>query len=213
VADTDHQQEHERRERQYRIDRITARYEAEYRAGRSPRLEDYLRRYPAFSTELIEFAFYFHSVTVDLPEPDAHPAAELSLAARAAQRRIRAQRVPAIESLVKQGLAAGYRPPQLAAAIGLSTDLLGKLEARAIAVATIPRTLVQRLASVLQVAPEAIAAYLRGTAPAQAAAFYYAEQAPAQQQESFLEAVQASKLSPERKQEWMAIIRQEVPDA
>ena len=38
-----------------------------------------------------------------------------------------------IASLVKQGILVGYAPPQLAEAVGLTPDLLGRLEARAIA--------------------------------------------------------------------------------
>ncbi|MGZ3637911.1 MAG: hypothetical protein ACXVCX_08755, partial [Ktedonobacterales bacterium] len=86
-------------------------------------------------------------------------------------------------------------------------DVLAKLEARVIAVATIPPTLVNRLATTLQVMPEVIATYLGATHPGQVGAFYYADQQPTQQQESFLDAVQASMLSPERKQEWAAIVK------
>jgi hypothetical protein len=100
----------------------------------------------------------------------------------------------------------GYSPRRLAEAVGLTTDLLGKLEARVIAVATIPPTLVGRLANMLQVAPEAVAAYLGAANPGQSGAFYYADQPPTQQQEYFLEAIQASELSPPLKREWAEIV-------
>lgn len=201
------------RERQYEIDRITAQYAAEFRAGRAPQIEDYVRRYPQYTRELLEFALYFHTVGVDAAEPDEAPAAELSPAAQRALARIRERRAPAanvaIEGLVKQGAQAGYSPRRLAEAIGLTTDLLGKLEARAIAIATIPPTLIGRLADTLRVTPSAIAAYLGATGPGHAGAFYYADQPPAQQQESFLDAVQASALPPERKSEWAEIVRED----
>ncbi|MGZ3715932.1 MAG: hypothetical protein ACXVA4_10975, partial [Ktedonobacterales bacterium] len=114
--------------------------------------------------------------------------------------------VQPIEGLVKQGAKAGYSARKLAEAVGLTIDVLAKLEARVIAVATIPPTLVTRLATTLQVLPDAVAAYLGATRPGQAGAFYYADQQPTQQQESFLDAVQASMLSPERKQEWATIV-------
>lgn len=88
-------------------------------------------------------------------------------------------------------------------------DLLAKLEAHAIAATTIPRTLIGRLADTLKVAPDVIAAYLAAAGPAQAGAFYYADQPPTRQQESFLDAVQASTLSPERKREWADVMRRD----
>ena len=44
VADQNHTRR--QRERQYEIDQITFQYADEYRAGRAPRIEDYVRRYP-----------------------------------------------------------------------------------------------------------------------------------------------------------------------
>jgi Helix-turn-helix domain len=213
VANNDETQRAQRRsqrERQYEIDRITDQYVVEFRAGRSPRIEDYVQRYPQYTRELLEFALYFHTVGFDAPEPDEGPAAALSPASQKVLARIREQRPaaapPPIEGLVKQGIAVGYTPRKLAEAVGLTPDLLAKLEARAIAVATIPPTLVRRLADTLKVAPEAVAAFFGAAQPGQAGAFYYADQPPAQQQESFLDAVQASALSPERKREWADIV-------
>lgn len=198
-------------ERQYEIDRITAQYADDYRSGLAPRIETYLERYPQYASELLEFAVYFHTIGFDAEALDVSPAPELSPAAQRAMQQIRAaSATPAaqsIEGLVKQGAKAGYTAQKLAEAVGLTIDVLAKLEARVIAVATIPPTLVTRLATRLQTAPETIAAYLGATRPSQAGAFYYADQQPTQQQESFLDAIQASMLSPERKHEWVAIVQ------
>jgi hypothetical protein len=199
---------------QFALDRITARYEAEYRAGRAPRLEEYLRRYPDFARELTAFAFYFHTLAVDLPEPGTAPAEQRSPAAEKALARIRIQLAPPLPGLFQQGLAAGHTPPSLAELLGLSWDVLAKLEARAIRASSIPRLLIQRMADTLGVMPESITAYLTGATHVQASAFYYADQAPIQQQEAFLEAIHSSPaLSPERKQQWARIVEQEVRDA
>ena len=202
----------EERRRQRELDRITAEYADEFAAGRAPRLEDYVRRYPQYAVELADFVLYFHSVSRHLPEPDAVPAPALSPAARAALARIRepapASAAAPIESLVKQGLARGYAPPKLAAAVGITSGLLGKLEGKAIAAQTIPRTLIQRFANTLAIAPEAIAAYFERTTPAHQAQFY-SEQAPAQRQEAFLDAVGASELDAEAKRAWAEIARRD----
>lgn len=216
MADIDEAQRAQRRrqrERQYEIDRITAQYVDEVRTGRSPQIDDYVQRYPQYTRELLEFAVYYHTVGHDAVEPEEVPAAELSPAALKAVAQIRERRAAVSASrfggLVKQGMQIGYPPPKLAEAVGLSTDLLAKLEAHAISATTIPRTLIRRLADTLKVAPDVIAAYLAAAGAAQASAFYYADQQPTQQQESFLDAVQASTLSAERKQEWAEVVRQD----
>lgn len=199
-------------ESQYEFDRITAQYADEYRAGRGPRIEEYVQRHPQYAQRLLEFAVYFHTVGVDAEIVEAPPEAALSPAAQRVISRIREQHAAAsavpVEGLVKQAAGVGYSPRQLAEAVGLTIELLGKLEARAIAVATIPSTLITRLAGALKVAPDAVSAYLGGGL-AQAGGFYYADQAPAQQQQSFIDAVQASALSPERKQEWVKIMQED----
>jgi hypothetical protein len=204
-------------ERQYEIDRITAQYADDYRSGRAPRMEEYVQRYPHYTRELLEFAVYFHTVGFDAAELDDVPAANLSPAAHKALAQIRMRRASAssqpLEGLVKQGATIGYSPRKLADAVGLTTDLLGKLEARVIAVATIPPTLVRRLANALKVAPEAVAAYLGAARPGDALAFYYADQPPTQQQDFFLDAVQTSSLPQELKQEWADIVRQDAGGA
>lgn len=208
-----HDDTEQRAQRQEEIDRITAEYADAFRAGRAPKIEDFVQRYPEYAAELLAFAVDFRTIGFDLPDPDAVPDAQPSPAAQQVLARIRAD-IPvgplsAIEALVKQGDTMGLSPLALAEAVGLSPDLLGKLEAHAIAAATIPRALVQRLAQTLLVAPETIAAFLGTMHPAQAGAFFYAEQAPAQQQESFLDAVRASALSAERQREWTEIVAAE----
>jgi hypothetical protein len=204
------------RERQYQLDRITYHYVEEYRAGRTPSIEDYIQQYPEFAAELVEFALYFHTVGSSLPDADASPATELSRAAQRVLAHLREQHTAAsarvegattaIEGLVSQGAKVGQSAQQLAGTVGLSIDVLAKLEAHAITASTIPRTLILRLANALQVAPETVAAFFGLTPSAQAGVFYYADQPPAQQQQSFLDAVQASTLSPDRKLEWATIV-------
>lgn len=202
--------------RQYEIDRITSRYEDEYRAGKSPKIAEYIERYPQFAQELAEFALFFHTVGSDQPEPNPTAASQLSPAAQAARSRIHEQVNPATSppllGIIKQGRQAGYMAPKLAEMVGLSLDILAKLDAHAIIGASIPRTLIQRLADTLHVTPEAVASYLGHPQAAQAGAFFYADQAPQQRQESFLNAVQNSAaLSSEQKQAWREIAEQEKP--
>ena len=211
------------RERQYEIDSITFQYAEEYRQGRHPRIQDYVSRYPQYASELLDYALYFPTVGFDSPALEEPAELTLSPAAEKALARIRersaayaqapAAAVAPIESLFARGMALKAPPPQLAEAVGLTFDVLAKIEARAITVSSIPRTLVQRLATALKTAPEAIAAYISGAPAGQASGFYYADQAPSQQQESFLDAVQASALNPDQKREWADIVKNESDDS
>lgn len=202
-------------ERQYEIDQITARYEDEQRAGKSPKIADYIRRYPQFAKELAEFALFFHTMGSDQPEPGP-PAPKPSAAAQAARARIHEQvhlsTSPPLEGIIKQGRLAGYMAPKLAEMVGLSLDILAKLDAHAITGTSIPQTLIGRLADTLRVAQESVAAYLGSPQAASRGAFFYASQAPQQRQESFLDAVQNSAaLSAELKREWAEITRRDHP--
>src|SRR5712691_5160055 len=49
------------------VQRITAQYVEEVRAGHRPNIGDYLARYPHYANEIIDFVSYFHAVEVDLP--------------------------------------------------------------------------------------------------------------------------------------------------
>ncbi|GEM_PF-876743 len=211
--------------------RLTARYTDEYQAGSNPKIEEYIQRYPQYTAELLDFAFYFHTVAAQMPlaEMALPPAVAPSPAAQRARAQVRADLglvastpatapatqatsadAPALESLATRAFALRLSPPRLAQQVGISNDLLGRLDARTIQPQTIPPTLLQRFAGALQVTVEAIAAYFG--APAQASVHYYAEKAPeAQQQEPFLDAVDASNMSPDAKREWAEIAARELP--
>ena len=60
-------------QRQYELDHISAQYEDEYHAGKSPKIAEYIQRYPQFAKELIEFAFFFHTIGAEEEEPDLAP--------------------------------------------------------------------------------------------------------------------------------------------
>lgn len=215
------------RQRQFALDAITARYVEEYQAGKHPRLEDYTRQYPQYAQDIAEFIMYYHAIAEDLAAPAAVPAMELSAGAERALARIRGQgdrhiaasrvaesepgALAPVDHIIARGVARGFTPPQLAAAVGISPDILTKLDAKVITATTIPRTLVERLAQALAVAPAAIASYL-GMPAQTAGSFFYAERPPDQErQQPFIEAVQTSRaLDDARKREWAEIVRHEV---
>jgi len=119
---------------------------------------------------------------------------------------LRAER---LQGLVQAGLAAGYAPADLAAALAISTDILAKLEAGAIAGETLPAVLLAQLAEVLQVEPALVAAYLER--PLADSPFRCGPGARLPlEKESFHTAIRESpRLSPAQKQAWLALVEAE----
>jgi hypothetical protein len=200
-------------DQQYEIDRLTAQYVEDYQAGRSPRVEDYIQRYPQYAAELIDFVLYYHTVVETLPDPEPQPSAALSPEAQSVLARIHetlsSSAASPITSLTERARELGLQPRQLAADLGISTGVLGMLNARAIIAQSLPRTLIDRLAQSLRVAPDAILAFFNLTGAAQAGGFFFADRPPDQRQDTFVDAVLQSNMTDEQKREWSEIVSRE----
>src|SRR5215470_12465238 len=122
--------------------RITAQYVAELRAGRQPRLGDYLARYPQYAEAISEFVAYYHAVEADLPgealgeqgQPLAAALPQLSdnsrIALKRAWERISPRELaPGDVNTTLQAVAnrQGLSIVQLASNVGLSGDIIEKL--------------------------------------------------------------------------------------
>ncbi|HEV2235422.1 MAG TPA: hypothetical protein VGR57_02065 [Ktedonobacterales bacterium] len=210
------------RERQYELDAITMEYALAWDEGRSPRVDEFARRYPRFAREIAEFALYYATIgqndgEVPPAEPDLTPAAASALSQIAARFAPPAKTPPTtapapLDGLTRQGQRLGVPAPQLARRVGLSPDVLAKLESHAIKARTVPEALVQRLAQTLNVTPKAVSAYLSGSLAGPEPAPPRAGRPRGPRQESFLEAVHASALTPREKAEWIRIAAGEAPD-
>jgi hypothetical protein len=213
------------REQEEAVQRITARYVAELRAGHHPRLSDYLSRYPQFADAITDFVTYYHATEANIPE-EIGVISPLSQATRAAldeawKRVLRPESVAnnVITSLQKAANNAGKSFSQLAAEIGLSLDILKKLEQHIIDAATIPYEVVHRLARVLQQPLAAVEMYLglaeseqlaRGVAEAPAPYRVGEQSITTIQTQSFQEAIeQSTQLSNEQKGAWRSILEKE----
>jgi len=213
------------REQEEAVQRITARYVAELRAGRHPRLSDYLYRYPQYADAITNFVSYYHAMEADIPE-GLDSISPLSQATRAAldeawKRLLHSEIVASnvITSLQKAANNVGKSFSQLTVEIGLSMDVLSKLERHIIDAATIPYEVCHRLASALQQPLTAVERYLGLATPerlaqgiAEAPASYRVDEQPGTdiQTQSFQEAVeQSTRLSNEQKVAWRNILVQE----
>lgn len=138
--------------REEAVMRITAQFVAEQEAGQRPRLEEYARRYPQYVDEITDFVTYYYAVETGLPA-DTASMPSLSPSSRAALDRAweRVGALPVTEASALSALARRQRCSlsQLASALDLSVDIVEQLARRQLDPATLPRELLQRLASVL----------------------------------------------------------------
>ena len=208
------------REQEEAVLRITARYVEEVQAGHQPNVSDYLARYPQYAGEIADFVAYYQAIEVDVPyEANMMPALseKFHIAIDSAWERIVQAESGSTTKLTtllitesKQRLTLS----RLAKKIGLTVDIVTKLEQRKIKASSIPRELLNRLAEVLQHPLSAIQAYfesLREPASnqhqvAEAQSVYQMEE----QSQSFRKAIEESvQLSGEKKRAWIEILKQE----
>ncbi len=213
------------KEQEEALQRITARYVAELRAGHYPRLSEYLSRYPQYADAITDFVTYYHAAEANIPE-EGYIISPLSQTTRAAldeawERLLRSEGTGnnTLDSLQKAANSAGKTFSQLAVEIGLSRDILRKLEQHLIDAATIPYEVYHRLASALQLPLVVVERYLGLAKPgqltrgiAEAPASYHVNKQPktSLQIQSFQEAVeQSANLSNEQKVAWRSILVKE----
>lgn len=204
------------------VQRLTARYISELRAGHHPRLSDYLSRYPQNAIVIADFVTYYHAIEVGDPE-EVEIIAPLSQASRTAldeawKRVLNAGLVDynALNSLQTAANKINKTFLQLAIEMGLSQDILKKLDQHSIDATTIPQELCHRLAKALQQPLAAVEMFLglvkqkqltQGVA--ESPTTYHIEDQPVLDMHviSFQEAIEQSKnLSNEQKVVWHSIL-------
>jgi transcriptional regulator with XRE-family HTH domain len=166
-----------------------------------------LRRYPQHAAALIDLALARAGEDA-APAPDAAQVAATAAIARRALAAVAA--APAL-GLAERANRAGLSLRQLASRVGLSSDILFKIDRRVVRPETVPAALVRDLAAALDCTATALRAGLTG-GPVTAGALYHAKQAPQVGQQTFAEAVAASvALAPAARQRWLEAAA--VPDA
>lgn len=202
------EQAHERE-----IMRITAEFIAEQEAGRKPRLEEYVRRYPQYVDEIADFVTYYYAVEAGLPT-DTSSVPSLSAGSRAALD-LAWERVTeplAENSLTLATLARRrrYTLTRLAAALDLSEDIVAQLARRQIEPETIPHEVLLRMSRVLSQSMNIVRQAL-GLPELPSTPFLAEERAAYHSgRPSFREALLAShQLSAVQKERWQAVLESE----
>lgn len=197
------------------VQRITAHYVEEVRSGHQPAISDYLARYPQFADEIADFIAYYHAVEVDLPrEIDHMPilSAPFHEAIDVAWERVaqsQGQATGKVNSLLAMAGELRLTLSQLADKLGISADIVLKLEQHAIEASSIPGELITLLAKVLQQPPHVIRAFFgitTGQQVADARASYRVDG----QLQSFREALEESaQFSEDQRRRWRELLDQE----
>jgi hypothetical protein len=165
---------------------------------RGERPDTWLQRYPQYAAALVDLA-QARDLEAALPPPSA---AAVAAVAAIARRTLGATTGPAL-SLSERARQAGLSIRDLAARVGLTSDILFKIDRRVVRPETVPGALVRDLATALDCTATALRAGLTG-GPVTVGALYHAKQAPQVGQQTFAEAVAASvALPPADRQRWL----------
>jgi len=167
-------------------------------------LQKYIEKYPEFERELLDFAkeralLKFDLETEILPE-DKNRFAEISRRNFEKFWAAKQTQVQSIESLTVTAKRLGMKKAEFARKIGLNPQQLFNLEVRHYIFSTIPQTLIETVAEVLQTAYETVENFLNQSPSV--AANYKSETRPEEiRQISFSEAVKTDEtLSAEEKE-------------
>ena len=184
-------------------------------------LDEWIRHYPEYEEELIEFAVSWSLMKSLPPAPDAEEIDEDTLVLRGmsvVQNLLHAKSlgstsglVVPFESLVEECRARGLKPRQLALKAGLGVALLRKLDRRLIRFASIPQEVIESLAELIQNEITRVAAYLQQNPTFATATEHRSERAPVlTEQEDFFDAVRADPtIKPEHAAHWLKLERSE----
>ena len=168
-------------------------------AGEKP--DAWLRRYPQHAPTLIDLA---QAYGVEAAQPAPRPA-DIAAVAAIGRRTLAQATAPAALGLAARATRAGLTLRELAGRVGLSSDILHKVDRCIIQPNTVPTRLVEQLAQLLGCTAEALRLGLAGAAPRTAGAMYHAAQAPQIGQQTFAEAVRSSRMiSPADRKRWLA---------
>ncbi len=203
---------------QKRLEDILDAYVASGVGPNSP-LDEWIRLYPEFERELIEFAASWSLMKWLPPALNAEEVDEETLVLRGmsvVQNLLHRQSAESasgaaapFESLIGVGRERGFEPRRLAHAVGLGDSLLRKLDRRLIAFASLPQEMISRLAQVVQRESTSITAYLQQAPALGATTEHRSEQAPILMElEDFFDAVRADPtISREHAEHWFALER------
>ena len=198
------------------LDDVLNTFVAENDKPTAENLKEWVKRYPQYRRELVDFATVWVQQLVLPLAPKMEPDAEKALIdsamshvlnmaySREQQIRGHADGEGPIPSLTSEAQRAGMNMQEFAEACGLDLALVSKLNSRQFKPESIPSELVDRLGKLLQKSTVAIRVYLGKPTQATTGKAFLAHGKPTStEQQIFADAVQASFLSEKEKARWL----------
>lgn len=198
------------------LDDVLNEFVAEYEQPTGKALETWVKRYPQFRRELVDFAAAWAEQLALPPAPELSAEQEKALIDRAMSHVLNVafsrdeqahglkKDDRAIESLTGEARKAGISPLELAKACGLDLALISKLANRQIRPRSIPPRLISRLGELLSRSADAIAEFFAGPTQIYSGKAFLSRGKPqSAEQQSFADAVRASSLSAAEKARWL----------
>ena len=179
-------------------------------------LQAWVKRYPQYRRELVDFAAAWAAQLALPPAPELGPEAEKALVDRAMSHVLNvaygrdeqvqqsAESDDLVGSLTDEAQRAGMNAKEFARACGLDLVLLSKLNNRQIKPQTIPARLIDLLRQQIRKPSTAIRTYLaKPVHLATGTAFLARDKPTVAEQQSFVDAVRTSSLSEKEKVRWL----------
>jgi len=183
--------------------------------GIGPTLEELIERNPQYTQALLNFAMHYDLAAERAAKTTAVPAGQLepdhSIERQTLEQAFTQLRnPPALTSLIGRAAQRGYDMAFLAEELELGTDVLMQLERRKITSESLPAQLLEGLGRLLAVSMQQLQRFFARPpstgVPANAYAFARLDLMPGWRQQTFAEAVQASKMmTPEQQAKWLAL--------
>jgi transcriptional regulator with XRE-family HTH domain len=193
-------------------DILFAQWEDDRRSGSPRPLRDWLAAYPAYASDLVEWAAdapltdYAETLPAD-PDGEARTLDRALLKVAEMRAAYLADTPAPLISLYEAAKANGLTPKTLAERLGVGLSTVGKLQQRLFRVASLPEELLRRLADALNVTTAQARDYLRQPVTLAPRASYKADGVPqVSAQEDFAQAVRACRdMTGAQKAEWLAL--------
>ncbi len=179
----------------------------EDRESKAPRpLASWIALYPAHAADLMAWASA--APIIDAAAGASVDPPDLERTLRSGRRVVaeaRAVHAAPLAGLIAAAKARGWSAETLARRVGVGTSVMVKLDRRLIRFDTLPGRLFRAVGEALEVADEAVRAYLQRPPTLSPAASYKADRAPrVTSQQSFADAVRAcGEMDAEQKQSWL----------
>ena len=177
-------------------------------------LDAWIRLYPQHAPALIDLAVALDATArpVDVTADEVARIGSVMRSAVAERRQAAtAEAAVATVGLLDRAKAVGLRASDLAQRVGLTPDLVIKLDRGFVRLETVPRRLLEQLAEALRTTADALAGGLPRMPVASAGLAFNAKEKPAAaRQQSFAEALaQSTSLPPAARERWLAAVREE----